>query len=146
MNEDKMKCISFFWGGGTPTAYGGSQARGPTRTVAACLFQSHSNAGSELRLQPSPQLTATPGLQPTRARPGIEPATSWFPVGSVNHCATMGTPEITLKWCRYILIENLFIANVSFPVKSSSVLLNRTNYSFLFIPLHCYLYSNFNTN
>ena len=41
-------------------AYGGSQARGPIGTVDAGLRQSHSNAGSESRLQPTPQLTATP--------------------------------------------------------------------------------------
>ena len=39
-----------------PTAYGGSQARGPIGAVAASLRQSHSNA--EPRLQPTPQLTA----------------------------------------------------------------------------------------
>jgi len=43
-----------------PTAYGGSQARGLIGAVAASLHQSHSNAGSEPRLQPTPQLTATP--------------------------------------------------------------------------------------
>ena len=43
-----------------PVAYGGSQARGPVRAVATGLRQSHSNAGSEPRLQPTPQLTATP--------------------------------------------------------------------------------------
>ena len=43
-----------------PAAYGGSQARGQIRAVAACLCQSHSNAGSELRLQSTPQFTATP--------------------------------------------------------------------------------------
>jgi len=44
----------------TPAAYGGSQARGPIGAVAIGLCQSHSNAGSELHLQPTPQLTATP--------------------------------------------------------------------------------------
>ena len=44
--------------GPLPAAYGGSQARGQIRAVAAGLH--HSNAGSELRLQPTPQLTATP--------------------------------------------------------------------------------------
>ena len=39
-------------------AYGGSQARGRIGAVAAGLR--HSNAGSEPRLQPTPQLTATP--------------------------------------------------------------------------------------
>ena len=43
-----------------PEGYGGSQARRPLRAVAAGLHQSHSNAGSEPRLQPTPQLTATP--------------------------------------------------------------------------------------
>ena len=41
-----------------PAAYGGSQARGRIGAVATSLRQSHSNAGSESRLQP--QLTATP--------------------------------------------------------------------------------------
>ena len=44
----------------SPAAYGGSQARGLIRAVAASLCHSHSNAGSEPRLQPTPQLTATP--------------------------------------------------------------------------------------
>ena len=43
-----------------PAAYGGSQARGPIGAVATSLRQSHSNAGSEPCLQPTPQLTATP--------------------------------------------------------------------------------------
>ena len=43
-----------------PEAYGGSQARGPIGAVAASLRQSHNNTGSELCLQPTPQLTATP--------------------------------------------------------------------------------------
>jgi len=32
------------------------------------------------------------------ARPGIEPATSWFLVRFVNHCATKGTHQRVLKW------------------------------------------------
>ena len=47
-----------------PAAYGGSQARGRIGAVAPGLCQSHSNAGSEPSLQPTPQLTATP--DPTR--------------------------------------------------------------------------------
>ena len=42
----------------TPRAYGGSQARGLIRAVAAGLHQSHSSARAELHLQPTPQLTA----------------------------------------------------------------------------------------
>ena len=43
-----------------PEACGGSQARGRIGAVAAGLCQSHSNAGSEPHLQPTPQFTATP--------------------------------------------------------------------------------------
>ena len=38
----------------SPVAYGDSQARGLIRAVAAGLRQSHSNTGSEPRLQPTP--------------------------------------------------------------------------------------------
>ena len=48
-----------------PEAHGVSQARGPIGAVAAGLLQSHSNAGSEPRLQPTSQLMATPDPQPT---------------------------------------------------------------------------------
>ena len=44
----------------TPTAYGGSQARGLIRAVAAGLHHGHSNVGSKPCLQPTPQRTATP--------------------------------------------------------------------------------------
>ena len=44
--------------GAAPMAYGGSQARDPSRAVATGL--SHSNAGSELCLQPTPQFMAMP--------------------------------------------------------------------------------------
>ena len=43
-----------------PAAYGGSQPRGLIRAVVSGLHQSHSNAGSEPHLQPTPQLTAMP--------------------------------------------------------------------------------------
>ena len=43
-----------------PVAYGDSQAKGLIRAVATGLYQSHSNEGSEPRLQPTPQLTAMP--------------------------------------------------------------------------------------
>ena len=43
-----------------PVAYGGSQARDLIGAVATSLCQRHSNAGSEPRLQPTSQLTATP--------------------------------------------------------------------------------------
>ena len=43
----------------TLMAYGGSQGRGPIGAVAGGLHHSHSNAGFELHLQPTPRLTAT---------------------------------------------------------------------------------------
>ena len=48
-----------------PAAYGSSQARGCIGAGATGLCQSHSNAGSELRLQPSPQLTHSNAGSPT---------------------------------------------------------------------------------
>ena len=50
--------LLFLWA--APEAYGGSQARGQIGALAAGLRQSHSNAGSAPRLQPTPQLMATP--------------------------------------------------------------------------------------
>ena len=50
--------LPFSWA--DPAAYGGSQAMGQIGAVATSLHQSHSNAGSEPPLQPTPQLTATP--------------------------------------------------------------------------------------
>ena len=43
-----------------PTAYGGSQARGPIGAIAAGLRHSHSHARSKVHLQPTPQLMAMP--------------------------------------------------------------------------------------
>ena len=50
--------IAISWA--APPAYGGSQAKGRIEPAAASLCQSHSNAGSEPHLQPTPQLTAMP--------------------------------------------------------------------------------------
>ena len=56
-----------------PASCGGSQARGPVGAVAASLGHSHSNAGSELRLQPAPQLTTMPDPLPTEQGQGSNP-------------------------------------------------------------------------
>ena len=45
--------------------YGGSQARGLIGAVAIGLHQSHSYAGSEPSLRPTPQLMAMLDRQPT---------------------------------------------------------------------------------
>ena len=92
----------FSWA--APTAYGGSQARGLIGAVATGLRQSHSNAGSELRLPHTPQL---------RARPWIEPATSWFLVGFVNHCAMTGTLSYpSFKFCLAVSLGQIVELNV----------------------------------
>ena len=50
----------FFFFKATPVAYGGSQVRGQIKATAANLHHSHSNAGSALCLQTTPQLMAMP--------------------------------------------------------------------------------------
>ena len=66
----------------TPVAYGGSQAQSLNRATAAGLHHSLSNSGSKPRLRPTPHCNA--GTPTQWARPGIEPATSWFLVGFVT--------------------------------------------------------------
>ena len=50
----------FVFSRSAPVAHGGSQARSLIRAVATGLRHSHSNVGSELHLQPTPQFTAAP--------------------------------------------------------------------------------------
>ena len=72
MNLNKWIFFFFYtisWA--APTAYGGSQAGGLIGAIAAGLRQS--NAGSEPRLQPTPQLTAIPDCQPTEQGQGWNP-------------------------------------------------------------------------
>ena len=55
--ERNKRGVCGVWGGDAPAAYGASQARGLIVAIATGL--GHSNAGSEPRLRPTPQLTAT---------------------------------------------------------------------------------------
>ena len=87
--------ISFFFllFRAAPIAYGGSQARGRIRTMAAGLCHSHRNAGSKIHLWPTLQLRATLDLWPlSKARGWIHILmdTSWihFP------CTMTGSPYI----------------------------------------------------
>ena len=71
----------FFWFfRAAPTAYGSSQARGPTGATAANLHHSHSNTGSETYTTAH----GNTGSPTHGARPGIEPAASWILVGFVS--------------------------------------------------------------
>ena len=63
-------------------AYGSSRARGQIGVAAVSLHYSHSNARLELRLWPTSQLTAMPG---------IEPASSWILVRFII-TEPLGTP------------------------------------------------------
>ena len=54
--NSKINNFFFVFSRATPEAYGDSQARGLIGVVATGLRQSHSNVGSEPRLQPTPQL------------------------------------------------------------------------------------------
>ena len=57
----------------TLVSYGGSQARGRMGAAATGLYHSHSHAGSEPRLRPTPQLTAVPDPWPTEWGQGLNP-------------------------------------------------------------------------
>ena len=70
MESDFFFCL-FAVSWATPVAHGVSQARGPIGAVAAGLRQSHSNIGSEPRLQS--QLTARPDLYPIERGQGLNP-------------------------------------------------------------------------
>ena len=68
-------------------AYESSQARGRIRATAAGLHNSHSHTGSELRLWPTPQLTAALDPWPTERGQESNPPQIHF------CCATIGTPK-----------------------------------------------------
>ena len=65
-------------------AHGGSQARGRIGAAAAGLRQSHSHAGSEPRSTTYTTAHGHTGSSTHGARPGIEPATSWFLVRFIS--------------------------------------------------------------
>ena len=53
-----IKSNVLFYFRAAPEAYGGSQARGQIRAVAAGLYHGHSNTASKQRLRSTPQLMA----------------------------------------------------------------------------------------
>ena len=81
-----------------PVAYGGSQPRGwigaasgwPTPQPQQCKIPAMSVAYTTAH--------GNTGFSTRWVRPGIEPASSWFLVGFVNHCTTTGTPGLLLEW------------------------------------------------
>ena len=81
----------FSWA--TTTAYEASQARGPVRAVAPAYAKA--SAAQDLSHVCDLNTTAhrNTGSLTHWVKPGIEPATSRFLVGFVNHWATTGTPR-----------------------------------------------------
>ena len=106
-----------------PAAYGPSQARGLIGAVCSCRPmpwpQQHG-----IRAASATYTTAHGNARsPTHcATPGIEPATSSFLVGFINHCTRTGTPALTslkesLLWphCRTVTWNStLPVSNISF--------------------------------
>ena len=71
------------WFRAIPTAYGGSQARGQIRDLAAGLHHSHGNSRSEPHLQSTPRLMAMQDPEPTERGQGsnLQPhgyESDWF--------------------------------------------------------------------
>ena len=88
----------FFFKGGSPGAYGGSQASGWIGPVATRLHHSHSNPGSELRLYPIQQLSRS--FNPlSRARPGIKTSSSWIVVGFFTT-----EPQWELRYATFLML------------------------------------------
>ena len=91
-----MFCMFLFWGlfcfvcfvfllfRARREAYGVSQARGRMGAEAASLHHSHSNAGADSHLQPTPQPIAMLHPQPHCARPRNGPTTPRILAGIVN--------------------------------------------------------------
>ena len=76
-----------------PAAYGGSQARGLIGAAAASLRHSQQQHGIRTVSVTYTTAHGNAGSLAHLARPGIEPATSWFLVRFINHWAKTGTPE-----------------------------------------------------
>ena len=91
-------------------AYGSSQARGWIRAVAASLHHSHRNAGSELHLQPTPQLMAIPDLWPR-----IKPAPSRILVRFISIAPQQKLPRPALEAISLFSPEGTWKEGVSGP-------------------------------
>ena len=78
-----------------PVTHGGSQARGPIRPVASSLLPGPQQCGIQAESATYTTAHINAGSLTHWARSEIEPATSLFLVGFVNHCAMMGTPPVS---------------------------------------------------
>ena len=92
-----------------PAAYGGSQARGRIGAVAAGPHHSHSNTGSELPQTYCTTVHGNAGSLTHGGRTGIEPASSWIPVGFVSTAPQRELPSTFLFIFHFILFMYLLI-------------------------------------
>ena len=125
----------------TPTAYGGSQARGRIGAIATGLRQNHSNAGSEPHLQPTPQLMATRILNPlSKGRDQI--CVLMDPSQVHYHWATIGTLRLSLKHRALNFNEVSFVSFLLFMLLASLRKKQKLPNSWpqRFIPQHTYLF------
>ena len=107
----------------TPAAYGSSQARNQIGATAAGLHHSHSNTGSKLHLQPTPQLMAMLDSLVHWVRPGIEPASLWILVRFITtepqrELADLlfSSPSIEVQCWYFSFLEVLFISFSNLPI------------------------------
>uniref|UniRef100_A0A8D1DQ06 GINS complex subunit 2 n=1 Tax=Sus scrofa TaxID=9823 RepID=A0A8D1DQ06_PIG len=92
----------------TPSAHGGSQARGRIGAVAAGLHRSHSRARSEPRLRPTPQPMAMPDPSPTERGQG----SNLCPHGCLSGLLTT-EPRGALPSAYFHLLDNLTLMEVN---------------------------------
>ena len=119
-------------------AHGSSQARGQIRAATTSLHHSHSNTGSQLSMAPTPQFTANARSLIHRARPGIEPTSSWIPVGFVTAEQQW---ELPCRFLNFIKISKLNLSGKSildfaFEIVYRSLYLDCV---FVFVFLYCKL-------
>ena len=95
--------LLFLWA--ASVAHGGSQARGSNRSCSR--WPTPEPQQRRIRAASATYTTAhgKAGSLTHWARAGIEPATPWFLVGFLNHCATTGTPSL-LSWVIITLQES----------------------------------------
>ena len=101
----------------TPVAYGISQARDQIGATAIGLHHSHSNARSEVCLQPYTTAHSNAGSLTHWSRPGIEPASS-VDASWIRYCwAMMETPK---SWPLMVILSGICIfLGLSMPQEAS---------------------------
>ena len=99
----------------TPVAYGGSQARGPIRATTANIWPTPQPQQHQIWTASANQAASVAHGNARSlahwARPGIEPATSWFLAGFIFTAPRKEIPEAFLKQKNYRM-EKRFAASL----------------------------------